>query len=224
MLDFVALSCFRFKGWRYTSSRFTSVTAFSFSVKATLSLVPTTKSFLPSFTIESRAASPWKADRPATSPSFILLTSILMIPSQVGPSVRVLMVLGARKMLGTTRDVFRRSQPLRSVSDQALSTGLWFHCHCNSSLSFEKSSLYTSPLPSYPNTGFCILAGILPFSSVSIGHPSFQVHGSSVSTLPTPPRSWNTMPYQLPSLSSTIVPCPTPLNPANSVSRITFFS
>ena len=27
--------------------------------------------------------------------------------------------------------------------------------------------------------------------------------------------SWNTMPYQLPSLSSTIVPCPTPLNPAN---------
>ena len=36
--------------------------------------------------------------------------------------------------------------------------------------------------------------------------------------------TWNTMPYQLPSLSSTIVPCPTPLNPANSVSRITFFS
>ena len=29
---------------------------------------------------------------------------------------------------------------------------------------------------------------------------------------------------QLPSLSSTIVPCPTPLNPANSVSRITFFT
>ena len=126
---------------RNTSSRFTPTTALSLSVNSTDSFVATIYRRLPFFTTDSKAASPWKAESPATSPSFILLRSRCIVPWHAGPSVRFVSVLGARKMCGAMRDVFSRSQPLRSVSDHASSTGLWFHCHCSANLSLSKWSL-----------------------------------------------------------------------------------
>ena len=127
-------------------------------------------------------------------------------------------------MLGTTLLVLRRMNPGRSVSDHASLTGLWFHCQSIFILSESNSSLDTISPPSYPATGLPITAGIFPFSSPSIGHPSFHVQGMRVSTRPHPPRSWKITPYQLPLPSSTIVPWAAYGNPPNVDSSITFFS
>ena len=162
---------------------------------------------LPCFLMARAPVWSLKVANPAQSPSFIFEMSIFTTPLHVGPSIRCVSVLGARKMLGTTRLVFSLSHPARSVRLQALSTGLWFHCQCSPSLgAVVKSSLHTMWRSGSPLFKGRITVGTRPSSSPSIGQPSIQRQGLSVSTRPTPPRSWNITPYQSPYSESTIVP------------------
>ena len=187
------------------SSKF--VTSLSRSESSTFISTISSTSFLPFFLMIKAPVSLLKAASPAQSPSFIFERSMRIAPLHWGPSMRWVSVLGARYSVFTTRFVFRRRNPGRSFRLHASSMGLWFHCQCSPSLASEKSSLFTMAVSGSPLTNGRTSSGTLPSSSPNIGQPLIQRQGITVSTRPTPPRSWKMIPYQSPSCVSTIVPC-----------------
>ena len=78
----------------------------------------------PSFTTDKSPECPLNALKPATSPSFIFEISSETVALHFGPSIRCVIVFGARYRLSTTRLVSKRKYPGRSVSDHLSSTGL----------------------------------------------------------------------------------------------------
>jgi hypothetical protein len=98
--------------------------------------------------------------------------------------------MGAGNRLSTTLPVLNRRKPGRSVSDQQLSNGLWFHCQFKLNRSVSKSSLpMILPLHFSPEAGISIHSGTRPSASPSIGQPSSQRQGINVGTRPMPPLS-----------------------------------
>ena len=178
----------------------------------------------PFFSTVSTPLWPLKAQKPARSPSRRWLTSSFTTPLQRGPSMRWVSVLGAVYRLSTMRLVLSLSQPGLSLSDHALSTGLWFHCQCRSSFGPLKSSLTVMGCRGCPLLTGRMRSGTRPSSSPSMGQPSSQRQGISVTTRPTAPRSWKMMPNQSPCSVSTMVPCPTCGKPFSGDCRMTFFS
>ena len=185
----------------------TFVTSLSRSVSSTFCSLISKKIFFPFFLMVRTPVSLLNAASPAQSPSFIFEMSMQMAPLHCGPSMRCVRVLGARYSVFTTRLVFKRRKPGRSVKLHASSIGLWFHCQWRPRADVEKSSPFTMAVSGCPLFSGRTKVGTLPFSSPSIGHPSIQRQGITVNTRPTPPRSWNIMPYQSPSSVSTMVPC-----------------